>query len=110
MFGTHHRIVVLAAILAATAALLVPCAQAAAQGQPRAMPSDYAAYFASQIEPGDYGMPRPTPADYAAAERPGSGMTVDWPSAGLGAGVMLALVLGALAIAFAVRGARLARA
>lgn len=33
---------------------------------PRAMPSDYEAYFATQIEPGDYGMPRPLPADYSA--------------------------------------------
>ena len=115
MFGKHHRFARLAGALLA-AAVLLPVAQAGAQassagewgeyGMPRAMPSDYAAYFATQIEPGDYGMPRPLPADYEPVGSPSSGSEFDWADAGIGAGAAIGLVLLALAAALTLRGGR----
>jgi hypothetical protein len=115
MSGKHHRFRRPAAVLAA-AAVLVPVTQAGAQappaggwgeyGMPRAMPSDYAAHFAAQIEPGDYGMPRPLPADYELAFRTTGGDTFDWADAGIGAGAAFGLVLLAAAAALTLRGWR----
>lgn len=121
MFGKHHRLGGLAAIIAAVAALLVPCAQAGAQGQPRAMPSDYAAQtgqqprampsdYGARLDPTGFGMPRAMPSDYAPTASPTGGSAIDWPSAGLGAGLALALVLTAAGITAVVRGSRLVRA
>jgi hypothetical protein len=101
------------AALAVAAALLVPCAQAAAQGQPRAMPSDYAANagalprampsdYGTIVESGDYGMPRAMPADYAVGDAT-SGGSFDWADAGIGAGAAFGLVLVAAGAAVAIR-------
>ena len=115
MFGKHHRLTRLAGALVA-AAVLLPVAQAGAQassvsewgeyGMPRAMPSDYAAYFATQIEPGDYGLPRAMPSDYQPVGSPSSGSGFDWADAGIGAGAAFGLVLLALAAVLSFRGGR----
>jgi hypothetical protein len=105
----------LGAVLAA-AAVLVPVTQAGAQappeggwgdyGMPRAMPTDYNAHLAAQIERGDYGMPRPLPADYELAFRSMGGDTFDWADAVIGAGAAFGLVLLAAAAALTLRSGR----
>jgi hypothetical protein len=115
MFGKQHRFTRLAAGLAAVAVFL-PVAQAAAQassasewgeyGMPRAMPADYNAHFAAQLERGDYGMPRAMPVDYQLALATAGGDGFDWADAGIGAGVAFGLVVLALAAAVTLRGGR----
>jgi hypothetical protein len=73
---------------------------------PRAMPSDYAAHFATQIAPGDYGMPRPLPADYERYLGTRGGDGFDWADAGIGAGTAFGLVLLAAAAVLTLRGGR----
>jgi hypothetical protein len=115
MLDKVHRFTRSAAVLVAVAVLL-PVAQAAAQassggewgeyGVPRAMPSDYNAHFAAQLQPGDYGMPRAQPVDYQLALATAGGDGFDWADAGVGAGVALGGVLLALATAATLRGGR----
>ncbi len=107
------------ALAVLAAALLAPGAGAAPQnpdyGMPRAMPSDYAASHGvlPRVMPSDYaragvnltppaGMPRAMPSDYEAyfgSQRKPVG-AIDWPSAGVRAGIALAALLAAaLAVA-----------
>ncbi len=120
MFGKHLRTTKLAGALA-TAALLVPVAQAGAQGQPRAMPSDYVTHlgqlprampsdYGTLIQPSDYGMPRAMPADYEPVGSTTGGSGFDWADAGIGAGTMLALFLAAGAAILLRGGGRLEQA